>query len=233
MNVIGKCDRKDVAGFESERREMVEKQIRSRGIRSARVISAMASVPRHLFVPRDRIQDAYVDAPVPIGEGQTISQPYIVALIAEGLALEGDERVLEVGAGSGYQAAVVSLLAREVIALESQPKLAASARERVARLDYANIRVEEGDGSLGWPQCAPYDAILVTAAAPAVPEPLLAQMAEGARLVIPVGSAEQQDLLRIVKKGVKTSQEILCACRFVPLIGRYGWKSNAKETLCG
>lgn len=209
---------------------MVDRQIRARGIRSTRVLASMGAVPRHLFVPRERIQEAYLDAPVPIGEGQTISQPYIVALIAEALSLEGHERVLEVGAGSGYQAAVVSLLAGEVIAVESHPSLAASARERLARLGYANIRVEEGDGSAGWPQCAPYDAILVTAAAPSIPEPLLAQMAEGGRLVIPVGSPELQDLLRVVKKGSTTSQDSLCACRFVPLIGQHGWQSETKET---
>lgn len=209
---------------------MVDRQIRNRDIRSTRVLAAMEAVPRHLFLPGERTQEAYLDAPVPIGEGQTISQPYIVALIAEALSLEGHERVLEVGAGSGYQAAVVSLLARDVIAIESHPALAASARERLARLGYANIRVEEGDGSLGWPQCAPYDAILVTAAAPSVPDPLLVQMAERGRLVIPVGSLEQQDLLRIVRRGTSISQEILCACRFVPLTGRYGWQSDTKET---
>jgi protein-L-isoaspartate(D-aspartate) O-methyltransferase len=191
----------------------------------------MLAVPRHLFVPSERVQEAYLDAPVPIGEGQTVSQPYIVALIADALSLGGHERILEVGAGSGYQAAVVSLLADEVIAVESHPTLAASAGERLARLGYANIRVEEGDGSAGWPQRAPYDAILVTAAAPSFPEPLLAQMAEGGRLVIPVGSPELQDLFRIVKREITTSKEILCACRFVPLIGRYGWKSNMNETI--
>jgi protein-L-isoaspartate(D-aspartate) O-methyltransferase len=231
MNDGSKYGPEDSASFQAERREMVDRQIRDRGIRSMRVLAAMGAVPRHLFVPRERIQEAYLDAPVAIGEGQTISQPYIVALIAEALSLKGHERVLEVGAGSGYQAAVVSLLAGEVIAVESHSTLAASARERLARLGYANIRVEEGDGSLGWPQCAPYDAILVTAAAPSLPEPLLAQMAEGARLVIPVGGPEQQDLLRLVKRGSTRSQESLCACRFVPLIGRFGWQSKAKETI--
>jgi protein-L-isoaspartate(D-aspartate) O-methyltransferase len=233
MNESGTIGPNASGGFEAERREMVERQIRSRGIRSVRVLAAMAEVPRHLFVPGERVHEAYMDAPVPIGEGQTISQPYIVALIAEALSLNGNERVLEVGAGSGYQAAVVSLLAREVVAVESQPKLVASARERLARLGYANVRIVEGDGSLGWPRCAPYDAILVTAAAPSVPEPLLEQMADAARLVIPVGSPEQQGLLRIVKTGTRAAQEFLCACRFVPLIGRYGWPSNAKETIHG
>ena len=145
--------------------------------------------------------DAYADEALPVGEGQTISQPYVVAASAEALALEGHERVLEVGAGTGYQAAVLSLLAREVIAVETIPSLAESARERLARLGYSNVRVEEGDGSLGFPSDAPYDAILVSAAAPAVPQPLVDQLAEGGRLVIPVGEPDHQQLLRIVKEG--------------------------------
>jgi protein-L-isoaspartate(D-aspartate) O-methyltransferase len=210
--------------FEAERREMVARQIRERDIRAPRVLDAMTAVPRHLFVPPEHVLAAYADEPLPIGEGQTISQPFMVAAMADALSLEGHERVLEVGAGSGYQAAVLSLLAREVIAVEVQPVLAGLARKRLARLGYANVRIEEGDGSLGWPLAAPYDAILVTAAAPAVPPPLLEQLAEGGRLVIPVGSSEQQDLLRIVRVEGQASEESLYACRFVPLIGRYGWR---------
>ena len=149
--------------FEAARREMVERQIRQRGIRSSRVLDAISSVPRHLFVPPHLLANAYRDEPLPIGEGQTISQPFMVAAMAEALSLEGSERVLEVGAGSGYQAALLSLLAREVIAVESQPNLAAAARERLAQLGYSNVRIVEGDGSLGWPSDAPYEAILVTA----------------------------------------------------------------------
>jgi protein-L-isoaspartate(D-aspartate) O-methyltransferase len=219
--------------YEAARRDMVARQIRDRGIRSIRVLEAMESVPRHLFVPPERVFAAYADEPLPIGEGQTISQPFMVAAMAEALELEGRERVLEVGAGSGYQAAVLSMLAREVIAVETQPALAASARERLARLGYANVRIEEGDGSLGWPFAAPYDAILVTAAAPAVPQPLIDQLAEGGRLVIPVGKAERQELLRIVKREGRTSEESLYACRFVPLLGRYGWRRNSEEVPCG
>lgn len=212
--------------FEHARREMVARQIRDRGIRSERVLAAMESVPRHLFVPAENVFAAYADEPLPIGEGQTISQPFMVAAMAEALSLEGGERVLEIGGGSGYQAAVLSLLAREVTAIEAQPVLADSARERLERLGYRNVRVERGDGSLGWPQAAPYDAILVTAGAPAVPPPLLEQLAEGGRLAIPVGPSEHQDLLRIVKTAGQISQGSICPCRFVPLVGRYGWPNS-------
>jgi protein-L-isoaspartate(D-aspartate) O-methyltransferase len=156
-----------------------------------------------------------------------------VAAMADALSLEGHERVLEIGAGSGYQAAVLSLLAREVIAVETQPVLASAARERLARLGYANVHIEEADGSLGWPSTAPYDAILVTAGAPFVPPPLVEQLAEGGRLVIPVGRPEQQELLRIVKRDTRTSQESLYACRFVPLLGRYGWRQDPQEASGG
>lgn len=219
--------------FEAARREMVERQIRNRGIRSPRVLDAMASVPRHLFVPPQHITSAYRDEPLPIGEGQTISQPFMVAAMAEALSLEGFEKVLEVGAGSGYQAAVLSLLAREVIAVEAQTTLGAAARERLALLGYSNLRIVEGDGSLGWPADAPYEAILVTAAAPAVPPPLIEQLAEGGRLVIPVGSAKDQELIRIMKTGGKAAQQSLFACRFVPLLGRYGWQQKAKDSSRG
>jgi protein-L-isoaspartate(D-aspartate) O-methyltransferase len=216
--------------FEAERRAMVARQIRHRGIRSPRVIDAMETVPRHLFVPPEHTPAAYADSPLPIGEGQTISQPYMVAAMAEALSLEGPERLLEVGAGSGYQAAVLSRLAREVIAVETQPALADAARERLARLGFANVRVEQGDGSLGWPADAPYDAILVAAGAPAIPQPLVDQLAEGGRLVIPVGPADHQELVRITKKEGKIFREALFACRFVPLIGSHGWPPASAES---
>jgi protein-L-isoaspartate(D-aspartate) O-methyltransferase len=217
--------------YETARREMVARQIRERGIHSQRVLDAMMDVPRHLFVTQDQAGQAYADGPLPIGRGQTISQPFMVAAMSEALALEGSERVLEIGAGSGYQAAVLSHLARQVIAVESQPALAAAARDRLSRLGYSNVRIEEGDGSMGWPPVnssdgpptAQYEAILVSAAAPAVPPPLVEQLAEGGRLLIPVGSFERQELLRIVKRGGRTTQQSLYACRFVPLLGRYGW----------
>jgi protein-L-isoaspartate(D-aspartate) O-methyltransferase len=212
--------------LDAARSEMVERQIRARGIHSLRVLDAMTSVPRHLFVLSGQVAEAYSDSPLAIGAGQTISQPYIVAVMADALLLNGTEKVLEVGGGSGYQAAVVSLLASEVIAVESQSILADMARERLTRLGYRNVRIETGDGSLGWIAGAPYDAILVTAGAPAIPPPLIEQLAEGGRLVIPIGPAEQQELVRIVKRDGHVSQESLLACRFVPLVGRYGWRSG-------
>jgi protein-L-isoaspartate(D-aspartate) O-methyltransferase len=217
--------------FEAARQEMVARQLRARGISSQRVLEAMATVPRHLFVSTEQLASAYADEPLSIGSGQTISQPFMVAAMSEALSLRGSERVLEVGAGSGYQAAILSLLARDVTAVEAQPSLASQARERLSRLGYRNVRVEVGDGSLGWPalssltgpHAALYDAILVAAAAPAVPPPLVEQLAEGGRLVIPVGKSDHQELLRIVKRDASTTQESLYACRFVPLLGHYGW----------
>jgi protein-L-isoaspartate(D-aspartate) O-methyltransferase len=211
--------------FEAERRDMVARQIRERGIRSARVLEAMETVPRHLFVAADLAPRAYADGPLPIGEGQTISQPFMVAAMTEALLLGGNERVLEVGCGSGYQAAVLSRLARQVIAVETRPVLAVLARERLASLGYTNVTVEEGDGSAGWPAGAPYDAILVAAAAPEVPQPLVDQLAEGGRLVIPVGGPNHQELLRIVKRDGRTTEQSLYSCRFVPLLGRFGWQA--------
>jgi protein-L-isoaspartate(D-aspartate) O-methyltransferase len=230
MSGDGNLVSSDGHDFESMRRDMVAHQIRNRGIRSQRVLDAMEEIPRHLFVPPENIAAAYADEPLPIGMGQTISQPFMVAAMAEALSLEGNEHVLEVGAGSGYQAAVLSRIARDVIAVEVNPSLAGAARERLERLGYANVTIEEGDGSLGWLAAAPYDAILVTAAAPAVPQPLVDQLAEGGRMVIPVGVANHQDLLRIVKRDGQTMERSLYACRFVPLIGRYGWAQGAQET---
>ena len=209
--------------FDSARAEMVARQIRARGISSTRVLEAMAAVPRHLFVPADRIPAAYFDEPLPIGEGQTISQPYVVALMVQALELTGSERVLDIGAGSGYQAALLSLLARDVIAVESHPALAAQARARLANLGYRNVRLELGDGSLGWRDAAPFNAILVAAASPAVPAPLIEQLAEGGRLIVPVGTLDNQDLLCIRKNDGRIRQESLGGCRFVPLTGRFGW----------
>lgn len=219
--------------FEDARQEMVARQIHARGIQSPRVLNAMKFVPRHLFVPPEQILAAYADEPLLIGSGQTISQPFMVAAMADALSLELGDRVLEIGGGSGYQAAILSLLAREVIAIEAQPELATSARERLARLGYSNVRIEQGDGSLGWPTSAPYDAILVTAAAPAVPPPLVEQLADGGRLVIPVGAPEHQNLLRISKREDRMLQESLYACRFVPLLGRYGWPPDDQEAASG
>src|SRR4029077_10461975 len=187
----------------AERRLMIESQIRKRGVSSPRVLEAMASVRRHEFVPDQFRNDAYADKPLPIGEGQTISQPFMVGAMTEALELTGSERVLEIGTGSGYQAAVLSLLAREVISVESHTSLALAAQERLMRLGYANVHVHNGDGSPGFGDAAPYDAILITAAAPGIPALLASQVREGGRLVIPVGSQENQELLQARKEDGK------------------------------
>lgn len=212
------------AEFVALRQQMVERQLRKRDIRDERVLAAMLVVPRHEFVPAELAAQAYEDRPLPLGQGQTISQPFMVAAMAEALRLSGTERVLEIGAGSGYQAAVLSLLVREVHAVEMHEDLALSCRERLARLGYGNVHIHVGDGTLGWPEEAPFEAILVTAAAPDIPPPLVAQLAEGGRLVIPVGSPDEQRLFRLEKHGDATSSRALFHCRFVPLVGKYGWK---------
>lgn len=219
--------------FAAARNEMVAHQIRSRGIVSARVLDSMAAVPRHEFVPVAAQASAYSDEALPIGGGQTISQPFMVAAMSDALQLSGSERVLEIGGGSGYQAAVLSLLAKDVIVVELRSSLAGACRERLARLGYANVGVEVGDGSLGWPAGAPYDAILVSAAAPAIPPPLIAQLAEGGRLVIPVGDSERQSMLRIVKRVGGLEKESLLTCCFVPLLGRHGWPDSVPNPVHG
>ena len=208
----------------ARRQEMVERQLRKRGIRDERVLAAMLSVPRHEFVSPEFAAEAYTDRPLPIGHGQTISQPFMVAAMAVALELSGGERVLEIGAGSGYQAAVLSLLAREVHTVEMHEDLAKESAERLLRLGYGNVHVHVGDGTLGWPAEAPFEAIVVTAAAPEIPPPLSAQLANGGRLLIPVGTAEEQRLLRLEKCGHALSTRPLYHCRFVPLRGQYGWK---------
>jgi protein-L-isoaspartate(D-aspartate) O-methyltransferase len=209
--------------FEELRHAMVAEQIRQRGVRNPFVLEAMERVPRHEFVPAEFASIAYADQPLPIGERQTISQPYMVAAMTEVLELKLSDKVLEIGTGSGYQAAILSLLAASVISIEWHAGLANAARKRLSELGYGNIIVHEGDGSLGWPEGAPFDAIIVTAAAPHVPAPLIEQLAAGGRLVIPVGGPEQQDLLRLRKLAERTVQEALHLCRFVPLVGRHGW----------
>ncbi len=215
--------------FAALRAEMVEKQIRRRGISSPRVLEAMLAVPRHEFIPRASLAEAYADKPLPIGESQTISQPYIVASMTAALALSGTERVLEVGTGCGYQAAVLSRLAADVYTIESRLPLALAARARLEQLGYSNVHVHAGDGTLGLPECAPFDAILVTAAAPAPPAPLVEQLAEGGRLVIPVGPSDYQELLLIRKSAGQTMKRVLEECRFVPLVGRHGWREPFAE----
>lgn len=207
----------------AERRSMVETQIRKRGVSSPRVLEAMAAVPRHEFVPAKFRNYAYADKPLPIGEGQTISQPYMVAAMTEALALTGSERVLEIGTGSGYQAAVLSLLVSQVITVESHTSLALAAQERLTNLGYANVHVHNGDGSAGFPEAAPFDAILVTAGAPEIPQAFASQLREGGRLVIPVGGRDNQELVRARKENGVLKSRVLFDCKFVLLLGRYGW----------
>ena len=214
-------------GFAQARQEMVETQIRRRHVTDSRVLECLERVPRHEFVPAEFRDRAYEDAPLPIGEGQTISQPYIVAAMTAALRLQGNERVLEIGTGFGYQAAVLACLAGEVFTVEFRAGLATEAAERLARLGYKNAHVHCGDGTLGLPEFASYDAILVAAAAPSVPAPLLAQLAEGGRMVLPVGDVENQDL-RLIERSHDTFRTILLEpCRFVPLLGAHGWKETA------
>jgi protein-L-isoaspartate(D-aspartate) O-methyltransferase len=208
------------------RREMVETQIRKRHVTDSRVLECLERVPRHEFVPEDFRPRAYEDAPLPIGEGQTISQPYIVAAMTAALALRGDERVLEIGSGLGYQAAVLACLSREVFTVEFRSELATEAAERLSRLGYSNVHVHCGDGTLGLPEFAPYDAILVAAAAPSVPVPLLTQLADGGRMVVPVGGVENQDLQLIERSRDTLRTTMLEPCRFVPLVGAHGWKES-------
>jgi len=210
--------------FAIQRAEMVEKQLRRRGVADSRVLLAMSLVRREEFVPKEFRQRAYEDAPLPIGEGQTISQPYIVAAMSASLHLTGTERVLEIGTGCGYQAAILSHLSKIVFSIESHSELAATAAARLERLGYKNVHVHCGDGTLGLPELAPFDAILVAAAAPEVPRPLRSQLTEGGRLIVPVGGAENQELLLIERHGTSFETQTLDACRFVPLVGYYGWK---------
>jgi len=208
--------------FAEERRLMVESQIRKRGVADERVLLAMATVPRHEFAPASRLHQAYADEPLPIGYGQTISQPYIVAAMVASLELTGSENVLEIGTGCGYQAAVVSLLAREVHTVEYLPELAQSSAERLRRLGYRNVHVHCADGTLGLTDFGPYGAILIAAAAPSVPEPLFEQLAEGGRLIAPVGEADNQELQLLRKRGSQLVVKQCGPCRFVPLMGKYG-----------
>jgi len=207
---------------------MLRRDLQGRGIRDAAVLAAMRTVPREAFVPELLRSRSYDDGPLPIGEGQTISQPYIVAYMAEALELTVRDRVLEIGTGSGYGAAILSCIAAEVYTVERLPLLAESARRRLAMLGYTNVTVVEGDGSLGWPAAAPYAAIVVTAAAPDVPPSLCEQLAPGGRLVVPVGSSlAVQELVRLRrKKGGGYLREDLGGVRFVPLIGEEGWAAD-------
>jgi protein-L-isoaspartate(D-aspartate) O-methyltransferase len=214
-----------IPDWETERREMVERQLRRRGIRDQRVLRAMSEIPREEFVPSDRRVMAYGDAPVDIGWGQTISQPYMTALMAQELELTGLETVLEIGAGSGYAAAVLGALAARVVAVEIVAALAQQARDNLKRAGRsAKVTVVEGDGGFGFAQLAPYDAISVAAAAPEIPAALLEQLNDPGRLVIPVGSRDDQELRVVTKRGGRIEQRVPTLCQFVPLRGAEGWR---------
>jgi protein-L-isoaspartate(D-aspartate) O-methyltransferase len=205
---------------------MVEIQLRNRGIRDPRVLDAMLHVPRHEFVPASLIKAAYDDRPLPLGDAETISQPYMVAAMTEAARVQPGDKALEVGTGSGYQAAILAYLGARVYSVERNAALAEMARERLARLGYDGVEVIVGDGSEGYPPAAPYDIIIVTAAAPTVPPALPEQLAEEGRLVIPVGDLRRQDLLLNVKQAGEVKTRILDPCQFVPLVGKAGWPEN-------
>ena len=203
---------------------MVEEQIVARGIKNSRLLAAMRKLPRHLFVDPGLLPRAYNDSSLPIGAKQTVSQPYMAARMTEALELSGEEKVLEIGTGSGYQTALLAELSFNVFSVEKIRTLAMKARALLDRLQYHNIAIQVGDGSIGWPEHSPFDAIIVTAGAPDLPRPLLDQLAIGGRLVIPVGDDESQVLVRVTRHASKFEEEQLGDCRFVKLWGKFGWQ---------
>lgn len=209
--------------YGSARIRMVAEQLRSRGIRDKRVLEAMEEIPRHRFIPASLESRAYEDCPLPIGDGQTISQPFIVAQMTDALGLGGSEKVLEIGTGSGYQTAILCRLSGEVVSVERLPNLLEGARRVLTELGIENVRFRVGDGTAGVPEASPFDRIIVTAASPDVPGALFDQLAEGGIMVIPVGSRWEQDLLRVRKTEGEMRKEYLGGCRFVPLIGQWGF----------
>jgi len=209
--------------YEGARQKMLESQIRARNVRDPRVLEALRKVPRHLFVEEALRDRAYLDKALPIGEKQTISQPYMVAAMSEALELRGEERVLEIGTGSGYQTAILAELAESVFSVERIADFVPAARRRLEALGHYNVLIKVGDGTIGWSEHAPYDGILVTAAAPQVPRPLLEQLKVGGRLVVPMGAEDSQTLMRISRQEDGFQEEALGECRFVKLIGRHGW----------
>ncbi|MBI5143834.1 MAG: protein-L-isoaspartate(D-aspartate) O-methyltransferase [Candidatus Omnitrophica bacterium] len=215
--------------FDEMRRRMIEEQLIPRGISDKRILEAFGKVPRHEFIPEEFWESAYNDYPLPIGENQTISQPYMVALMTECLNLKGGERVLEIGTGSGYQMAILAEIAKEVYSVERFQGLADNAKKVLERLGYANCRIKSGDGTLGWEEYASYDAIIVTAGAPGIPESLMRQLKDGGRLVIPIGGGFSQALTIVEKKGRSITTREVCGCVFVPLVGKEGWPNLRKQ----
>ncbi|MEW6215426.1 MAG: protein-L-isoaspartate(D-aspartate) O-methyltransferase [Nitrospirota bacterium] len=212
--------------FKELREFMVKTQLIPRGIKDERVLNVMKKVPRHIFVDNSIQYKAYDDMALPIGEGQTISQPYMVAIMTELLELKGNEKVLEIGTGSGYQAAILAELSKEVYTVERVALLAKKAEERFHSLGYNNIHVKVGNGTLGWPEESPFDRIMITAGTPKIPDPLVEQLSEGGLIIAPVGDRFSQQLLKCKKSRGRFSGEYHTPCVFVPLIGEYGWKDN-------
>ncbi len=215
-----------MVNFSHAREKMVEEQIKGRGIKDTRVLEAMKKVERHKFVDEGLHHRAYTDSPLPIGKSQTISQPYIVALMVEKLELKGNEKVLEIGTGSGYLSAILSELCEKVFSIERDTFLAKRARKTLDELGYHNVIVKINDGTLGWKEFAPYDGIIVSAGSPMIPHNLLDQLRENGKLVIPVGDMHQQRLCAVTKKKGRYSTEEVCNCVFVPLIGTEGWNNE-------
>ena len=207
---------------------MVQEQLIPGGVKDPKVLHVMGTIPRHLFIEKGLQDQAYLDRPMTIGSGQTISQPLIVGLMTQTLELKGNERVLEIGTGSGYQTAILSKLAKKIYTMERIQTLSVVARKLLYRMSYNNIEFKIGDGTLGWPEEGPFDAIIVTAAGPEIPLPLKSQLTEGGRMVIPVGSTEEQKLCRVVRKGEEWITTVLSGCRFVKLIGKEGWSHDNK-----
>ena len=215
-------DNKDI--FSLARERMVRDQIEARGIKDKRLLNVMRKIPRHLFVEEALRNQAYNDYPLPIGEGQTISQPYIVALMTEALELKGQEKVLEIGTGCGYQTAILAELAQSVFTIERIPTLMQSAKAILDSLGYFNVAYKTGNGTLGWPEVAPFQGIIVTAAAPEIPQPYVEQLEPGGKMIIPLGDKFSQVLYKIIKlPDGRIKKQYLCGCRFVPLVGIYGW----------
>jgi protein-L-isoaspartate(D-aspartate) O-methyltransferase len=204
------------------RKEMVEEQLIPRGIKEQHVLDAFYKVERHKFIPAEQRENAYADFPLPIGQGQTISQPYIVALMSECLQLTPESKVLEIGTGSGYQTAILAELAKEVYSVERFPALAKDAADKLTELDYNNVKIKVGDGTLGWPEEAPFERIIITAACPEIPPPLIEQLKEGGKIIFPRGENFSQMLTLLEKRKTELLKQEICGCVFVPLVGKFG-----------